>query len=74
MVSGYDHYNIMFDPARIGHENTYDSGAKLIVQKYTHDPKTHKMTMVSRHDHYNFMFDTARIGHENTYDTSAKLC
>ena len=29
MVSRYDHYNFMFDTARIGHENTYDSGAKL---------------------------------------------
>ena len=50
------------------HLNFYD----LIVQKYTHDPETHKMIMVLEYGHYNFMFDTARIGHENTYDMRGK--
>ena len=46
------------------HLNFYDS----IVQKYTFDPETHKMTIVLGYEHYNFMFDTARIPYENTYD------
>ena len=45
------------------HLNFYD----LIVQKYTLDPETHKMTMVLRYEFYNFMYDTARIADENTY-------
>ena len=51
------------------HLNFYD----LLVQKYTFDPETHKMTMVLRYELYNFMFDTARIGHEDTYDMRAIL-
>ena len=38
------------------HLNFYD----LIVQKYTLDPETHKMTMVLRYEFYNFMYDTEK--------------
>ena len=60
----YNTYQLLTLISKSRHPNFYD----LIVQKYTFDPETHKMTMVLGYELYNFMFQTARIGHENTYD------
>ena len=63
----YNTYQLLTLISKCRHLNFYD----LLVQKYTFDPETHKMTMVLEYELYNFMLKTARIGHENTYDMRA---
>ena len=60
----YNTYQLLTLISKPRHINFYD----LLVQQYTFDPETHKMTMVLENELYNFMLKTARIGHENTYD------
>ena len=65
----YNTYQLLTLISKQRHINFYD----LLVQKYTFDPETHKMTMVLENELYNFMLKTARIGHENTYDMRGNL-
>ena len=67
--SKYNIYQLLTLIPKWRHLNFYD----FLVQKYTFDQETHKITMVLGYKLYNFMFDTARIGHENTYDMRAIL-
>ena len=65
----YNTYQLRTLISKPRHINFY----QLLVQTYTFDPETHKITMVLEYELYNYMFESARIGHENTYDSRAKL-